>query len=626
MYPMTDVSSVASGVRHGRRALSRARPFESAARSMLVFAAIGAAALVSGAAATPTALAASAAAVSSLTVNNNAPSAAAGARTVYSINLTLSAGGSLSSASGSTITVALPAGTGFAGYNSSSVVDDTTANQVGNCGGANVTVVKCSLFGGETVRGGDNLTVTLGGVANPAKPGSYRVSVSTSSDKGARLSGAFAVVAATHLVAPNVSSKSPSTAAAARTVYSVGFSVPPNGGLSSTADSKITITFPNGTDFSGYNSSSVADGTRGLPIGNCGGPATETITCSLFGGAVASAKDRLIVTLGGIANPATSGDYALTVSTTSSIVAVRSTNYLATGRGRVATPAVSISPPSAAAGAQTVYSVSFAVSGTGGLSSAADSRISLTFPFGTGFVGYNSSSVVDDTTGVQVGNCGGPAKTLITCNLFGGAVVSGAAGARTATHPAALLSTGDRLTVTLGGISNPAAGRGHVTVATTSDTFPVSSGAYSVLVAGRVSQPKVSLSSPTPGAQVVYGIKFSVSATGGLASTANSAITLTFPTGTGFAGYRGSSVVDTTTGLAVGNCGGPSGEVLVCHLFGGSVVNGATGPKVAHGDSVGVVLSGLANPSSAGRDTLLVSTTSDTRAVGSASYLVRSPV
>ena len=117
-----------------------------------------------------------------------------------------------------------------------------------------------------------------------------------------------------------------------------------------------------------------------------------------------------------------------------------------------------------------------------------------------------------------------------------------------------------------------------------------------------------------------------MSGTGGLSSAGNSAITITFPSGTSFAGYRGSSVIDTTTGLPVGNCGGPSGEVLVCRLFSGSSVNGATNPKSGRGDSVGVDLIGLANPSAAGRYTLSVSTTSDTTIAKSAAYLVRSTV
>ena len=55
--------------------------------------------------------------------------------------------------------------------------------------------------------------------------------------------------------------------------------------------------------------------------------------------------------------------------------------------------------PSRAAGARTQYAVGFTTSATGGLSSAANSRINVTFPAGTTFTGYTSGIVRNATRG-----------------------------------------------------------------------------------------------------------------------------------------------------------------------------------------------------------------------------------
>ena len=103
---------------------------------------------------------------------------------------------------------------------------------------------------------------------------------------------------------------------------------------------------------------------------------------------------------------------------------------------------------------------------------------------------------------------------------------------------------------------------------------------------------------------------FSTSATGALA--AGQAITVQFPTGTGFSpGYNDSSIV--VGGVEVGTCGGASGLTVTCAV--------AFGKAIAAGAAVTLTLNGLTNPP-AGSPTLSVSTAADTDLVQSAPYTI----
>jgi len=115
--------------------------------------------------------------------------------------------------------------------------------------------------------------------------------------------------------------------------------------------------------------------------------------------------------------------------------------------------------------------------------------------------------------------------------------------------------------------------------------------------------------SPAAGARTHYDVNFRTSATGGLSDAGNSEITLTFPSGTTFGGYSGSSVVDVASGASVGSCGGASGLVIDCFITGGR--------SVAANADVRITLNGITNPSSAGPWTINVSTTSDTTPITS---------
>ena len=87
-------------------------------------------------------------------------------------------------------------------------------------------------------------------------------------------------------------------------------------------------------------------------------------------------------------------------------------------------PTVTISSPTAAAGARTVYFVKFNTSSpNGGLSRQAVSTITVTFPSGTDISSaLGNTSVVDVTANnTAVGTC--TKNGLVTCTLFSSASI-----------------------------------------------------------------------------------------------------------------------------------------------------------------------------------------------------------
>ena len=106
-----------------------------------------------------------------------------------------------------------------------------------------------------------------------------------------------------------------------------------------------------------------------------------------------------------------------------------------------------------------------------------------------------------------------------------------------------------------------------LTVATSSDTTPTSSQSYTVAPANTLSNISVNNTSPSngAGARTQYVISFATTATGGLSSTAQSTIDVTFPAGTTFANYGGGGVFDGAT--RIGNCPTPNASTRQTHLL-----------------------------------------------------------
>ena len=73
--------------------------------------------------------------------------------------------------------------------------------------------------------------------------------------------------------------------------------------------------------------------------------------------------------------------------------------------------------PTRAAGGRTNYVIDFTTSATGGLSAAANDRITVTFPTGTAFTGILTEDVFDGN-GNDIGGCFSPNTTNLTIDCF----------------------------------------------------------------------------------------------------------------------------------------------------------------------------------------------------------------
>ena len=535
---------------------------------------------------------AQASSVSGVSVTNTSPSNAAGARTVYSVTFTTSATGGLSSSG--TITITFPSGTGLGTVVGSSVLNSANTD-VGSCTTSGLTAT-CGLFGGDSIAASSTVTVQLDGVTNPAATIGTQdaLQVETSADTTAA-SGSFTVVGGNPITKLSAVNSSPSNAAGARTVYSIVFDTSGTGGLSALANSQIMITFPSGTNIATVVGSSVLNSAN-TDVGSCT-TSGLTATCGLFGGDSIAAGSAVTVQLDGVTNPSvnpTGGQWTLSAQTTSD-TAAQSANFTVVSGNSITKLSASISSPSNAAGARTVYSIAFTTSGTGGLSALANSQIMITFPSGTNLATVVGSSVLNSAN-TDVGSCTTSGLTA-TCGLFGGDSIA----------------AGSAVTVQLDGVTNPSAGSQTLTAQTTSDTSPVTSSSYSVVANNLISQPTATITSPSnaAGARTVYSIAFTTSSTGGLSALANSQITITFPSGTNLATVVGSSVLNSAN-TDVGSCT-TSGLTATCGLFGGD--------SIAAGSAVTVQLDGVTNPS-LGSQTLTARTTSDTSPITSSPYSV----
>ena len=560
--------------------------------------------------------------VSGLTVDPLTPSDAGGARTDYVIHFNASATGALGA--GQHITITLPMSSNTTTIVNTVVTDTTTSTQVGTCGVSSQTIEVCTISSGKSVADGDHLTVELDGVTNPPQNptgGQQTLSVVTDADT-ATATANYSVVAASSITTPTVNNSSPSTAAGGRTDYVITFSTSGTGGMSGTAHSQITITFP-ATATTPFNTTTivnaiVTDTTTSTQVGTCGVSSQTVEVCTIAAGKTVTAGDVLTVELDGVTTespaPVKMADL-LTVSTTSDVNTTTSNPYPVVTAGTITTPTVNNSSPSTAAGARTDYVITFTTSGTGGMSGTAHSQITITFP-ATATTPFNTTTIVnaivtDTTTSTQVGTCGVSSQTVEVCTIAAGKTVT----------------AGDTLTAELDGVTTespaPTGNTDTLTVSTTSDTTTKTSSAYPVANGRAITAPRVDNTSPSTaaGARTDYVMTFTTSSTGGMSGTAHSQITITFPA-TATTPFNTTTIVnaivtDTTTSTQVGTCGVSSQTVEVCTI--------AAGKTVTAGDVLKIELDGVTTESPAPNgnlDILTVSTTSDTTTMTSVTYPV----
>ncbi|MDA0174518.1 hypothetical protein OJ998_35795 [Solirubrobacter taibaiensis] len=399
--------------------------------------------------------------------------------------------------------------------------------------------------------------------------------------------------------AVTVDNASPSAATAARTVYRVGLTV----GAPLTSTDTVRIHLPGDSGLGPWNGGTLRDVTRGVDVGTCAAPNIQVTICTLFSSQTVNAGDRLLATLRGIINPPTVGSRTVEASTTAEPVAVASAPFGIVAAAPVTTPAVTIAAPSAAAGALTRYVLGFNVSASGGLSGEAGSDITVSLPFGTttDVATWQGGTVRDVTTNTDVGTCPRPSGLTTTCTFFSSGIVNG----------------GDRLQITLRGVTNGTAGQKFASVSTSSAATTVQSDPFTVVAGGTITTPTVGIAAPSAatGALTRYVVGFSVSGTGGLSGEAGSSISVTLPTGTGadVGTWQGGTIHNVTTATDVGTCPRPTNDVTRCVFFSSGVVNA--------GDALRITLRGLTN-SAAGGKTLSVVTSTDLTPVTSSGFTV----
>jgi hypothetical protein len=531
-----------------------------------------------------------------ITLDNSAPTRAAGGRTNYVARFKLSATGGMSAQANSRIDITFPPLTGYLNWNGGVVRDVTEGTDVGACSSPSNGAIQCYLFSGRSIDPGATVQVTLAGITNTTETGTDKiVRVDTTSDPALLPSQPFTVLAANPVTAVSAQNTTPTNAAGARTRYLVGFTLSATGGLSEDANSRIDVTFPAGTTFVGWNGGTVR--VAGGDVGACSSPSGVTVQCWLYSDRTLPAGAAVTIAFDGVTNSTTPGaNKTVTVATSSDPPAVASTPFSVVPAGAVSAVTAANGSPSAAAGARTRYVVGFTLSATGAISAAANSRIGVTFPAGTTFAGWNGGVV--SAGGTNVGACSSASGLTIECWLFTDRSV--AAGAD--------------VTIVFNGITNsgaPGAGK-TVAVSTTSDPGAIASPPFAVVPGGSVSGVSVALGSLAPSARTDYVVRLTTSATGALAEDANSRLTFTFPAGTTFADWNGAVIHDLTRGLDVGACSSPSGTAVECWLYSDRTVSANTALRVTFHD--------VTNPPSAGPHRLTVATTSDTPAVTSPEY------
>ena len=296
------------------------------------------------------------------------------------------------------------------------------------------------------------------------------------------------------------------------------------------------------------------------------------------------------MSLNEVTNPTSTGSTSTSVSTTSDTKAATASVTLTPANS---VKSVSATSTSTAAGAKADWTVGFTTSATGGIP-AADGSVSVTLPSGTELGSSNTDTcVVTDTTTSNIVSEGNfsTSGTTETCSFNTGSGVI----------------AGNVLSVALNAVTNTTTtGSASVSVVTSADT-KAATASVSITTANAVSGLTVVPSSTAAGAQTTWTANFTTSATGALEYSADSAVTITLPTGTTFASFQGGTVTDTTTGDPLSDsCSNTSGTTVTC--------SNNYGYNSAAGDVLSVVLTGLTNPNVNATTTTNVSTTSDTKA------------
>jgi hypothetical protein len=496
-----------------------------------------------------------------------------------------------------TITIAAPAGTAF---QAGGVIHDITTNQTFAVGGTlsngNATDT-LTLGGSEVINSGDQVSVTLSNVTNPATSANNVIALSTSSDTNVTRTSNYVLTSPQVVTSPSVALSS-NAGGIQHVTYTVGFTAG-NATGELVAPGTVTIAAPAGTAFQAGGLIHDVNTNQTFAVGGTLSNGNATDTLALGGNEVINSGDAVTVTLSNATNAATGANNTLSISTSSDPSAVTSPNYALTSPQAVTSPSVALT--STAGGIQHVtYTVGFtAGNATGEL--VAPGTVTIAAPAGTAF------------------QAGGLIHDVNTNQTFavGGTLSNGNATDTLALGGNEVINSGDAVTVTLANVTSPAVGSGYsVSVSTSSDPSPVATSTFALTTPQGLSNPTpVTLTNSTGGATgVMYTFGFTTSSTGKL--VAPGTITVTGPAGTVFP--AGGVIHDVTTNqtFAVGGTVSNGGATDTLILGGGEVIQA--------GDAVSITLSNVTN-SPGDTHPLTLSTSSDTGTATSSGTVVNNP-
>ena len=428
-----------------------------------------------------------------------------------------------------------------------------------------------------TIPAGHRIELTIAGVTNPSAGGN--VTVSTSSDRSTSVP-LPALTARGSVSSPSVSFSTSAIGAAAVT-YKVGFATSSTGAVVA-GQGTVTVALPTGTVIPNQ-CADVFDLTGNRDLGCAytpqfqNGNATATWTPS----ATIPAGHRFELTITGATNPSAGGN--VTVSTSSDKSATAPTPGL-TARRAAGLPTLAVSNQTAAA-TGVVYSIDFTASPTG---TVIANQGSVTVALPTGTVIPNQCVEVTDVTEQQDLGC-----------AYGPSFANGNA---TATWTASsTIRAGDRIRVTIPGVTNPAAGSGYLAHVSTASDSAASTPAYAIGPASPpvTVSPTALLTSTAAGVpHIGYTVIFTSTSSGIAASTGT--ISLAVPAGTSLP-TQGVDVYDITAGLALGATSAPTvtGSTYT-YTLGSNPVPGSHQVQVTVADAT--------NPAATGTDTISINT------------------
>ncbi len=521
-----------------------------------------------------------------------ASTAAAGATQVtYTVGFTASGTGALVPDEGDII-LAAPAGTVFSsgtGYSA----DDVTSGQEFSLNVVAVldggTTVK--LDGGDPISAGDHVVVTANGVTNPSAAGPEQLTLSTTSDTVPAAAGITLTAGNQPVAAISALFLTTTTAGASEVSYQLTFTASATGALVA-GNGTVTLALPSGSSFSAdYEANAdfqdLTSGASGWQsswnegANSAGTALTITVPFSIAAG------DKVRVTVVEVASAPSAGEQKGTFYTSSDTKPVTATFTLTPG----SVPVTGLRGPAltaTAAGASGIgYQLTFTASANGQLASGYGT---ITVSLAAGTTIDSGEAEIDDLTSGQ---------TATTSNLSEASDGS----AITVTVPFAVAG-GDQVQVTFPGVqSAPAAGTYTATVATSSDTRPVSAS-YALTQAAPVAAPAVTVSNQTAGETASYGVSFTTSSDGSLVA-GQGQITLAAPAGTVFSGSAAYTGQDITSGKSLT-------LTVAGTSAGGATITFTTGQQISGGDQVVITAPGVTNATSTGANDLTISTSTDT--------------